>query len=125
MGIFSDPLSPWRLPLRFLDPAEWCADDFREGLAFLKRHPELCGDANLLTDRAGKRVYRVELPPEHGGAAVAFKFCEGKAPWRYILNLSHPAREWRNYRVLYALGIPAAEALAYGETRKGWKIVDS
>ena len=122
MGVFSDPLSPWRLPLRWLYPAEWCAEGFREQLEYLKRHPELRGDAGKLSDRAGKLVWKIELPPEQGGATVAGKICLGKAPWRYILNLSHPAREWRNYQVLYRLGIPAAEVLAYGETRSGWKL---
>ena len=122
MGVFSDPLSPWRLPLRLLYPANWCAEGFREQLEFLERHPELRGDAGKLSDRAGKLVWRIELPPELGGSTVALKFCEGKAPWRYILNLSHPAREWRNYQALYQLGVPAAEVLAYGESRRGWKI---
>ena len=125
MGVFSDPLSPWRLPLRWLYPANWCAAGFREQLDFLQTHPELRGDAGKLSDRAGKLVWKIELPPEQGGATVALKFCEGKAPWRYILNLSHPAREWRNFQALYELGIPAAEVLAYGETRHGWKIQDS
>ena len=125
MGVFSDPLSPWRLPLRWLYPANWCAEGFREQLEFLERHPELRGDAGKLSDRAGKLVWKIELPVELGGATVALKFCEGKAPWRYILNLSHPAREWRNYQALYKLGVPAAEVLAYGESRRGWKIENS
>ena len=125
MSVFSDPLSPWRLPYRRLYPANWCAENFREQLAFIERHPELRGNGNLLTDSSGKQVWKIELPPESGGGTVAYKFCEGKKPWRYVLNLSHPAREWRNYQALYKLGIPAPEVLAYGETRNGWKIVDS
>ena len=125
MSIFSRPLSPWRLPCRWLYPKDWCAAGFREQLDYLQSRPELRNDGNLLTDSAGKLVWRVELPPEQGGDVVAYKFCAGKKPWRYIVNLSHPAREWRNYQALYELGIPAAEVLAYGENRRGWKIIDS
>ena len=124
MSIFSDPLSPWRLPCRWLYPKDWCAEEFRQGLEFLQRRPELRHDGNKLTDSAGKEVWKVELPAELGGA-VAYKFCAGKAPWRYIINLSHPAREWRNYQALYRLGIPAAQVLAYGETRRGLMIQNS
>ena len=125
MGAFSDPLSPWRLPLRWLYPANWCAEGFEAQLEYLQSHPELRCDAGKLSDHSGKLVWRIDLPPELGGATVVYKFCEGKAPWRYILNLSHPAREWRNYQALYRLGVPAAEVLAYGERRRGWKILDS
>ena len=125
MNIFTDPCSPWRLLCRRLYPANWCAAGFREALEFLHRHPELRGDGNLLTDSAGKQVWKVRLPEEFGSATVAYKFCQGKKPWRYIVGLSHPAREWRNYQVLYKLGIPAAEVLAYGESRRGWKIENS
>ena len=71
MGVFSDPLSPWRLPLRWLYPANWCAEGFQEQLEFLKEHPELRGDAGKLSDRAGKLVWKIELPPESGGSTVA------------------------------------------------------
>ncbi len=125
MNIFTDPRSPWRLPCRWLYPANWCADGFREQLQFIQRHPELRGDDNLLTDNAGKRVWKIRLPREAGSATVAYKYCQGKTPWRYLVDLSHPAREWRNYQVLYHLGIPAAEVLAYGESRRGWKLEDS
>lgn len=125
MSIFSDPLSPWRLPCRWLYPKEWCAEEFREALGYLQQHPELRHDGNKLTDSAGKEVWRVELPAELGGAVVAYKFCAGKAPWRYVINLSHPAREWRNYQALYRLKIPAAQVLAYGETRRGVTIQNS
>jgi len=117
MGEFSDPLSPRRLPLRWLYPANWCAGGFREQLKYLRRHPELRRSADKLSDRAGKQVWKIVLPQELGGAAVALKFCRGKKPWRYIFDLSPSAREWRNYRALYELGIPAAEVLAYGEKR--------
>lgn len=125
MGVFSDPLSPWRLPLRWLYPANWCAAGFEEQLKFLQSRPELRDDRRKLSDRAGKRVWRIDLPAELGGASVVYKFCDGKAPWRYVLNLSHPAREWRNYQALYALGVPAPEVLAYGETRRCGVIRDS
>lgn len=122
MGVFSDPRSPWRLPLRWLYPANWCAEGFGGQLDYLLRHAELRVDDRKLSDRAGKRVWRIDLPAELGGAAVVYKFCDGKAPWRYVLNLSHPAREWRNFQVLYSLGVPAPEVLAYGETRR-WGII--
>jgi len=125
MNIFSDPLSPWRLPWRRLYPANWCVESFREQLAYLENHPELRGRGNLLSDNAGKLVWKVELPGDNGPRIVACKLCQGKKPWRYVLNLSHPAREWRNYQAIYRLGIPAAEVLAYGETRRGWKLESS
>ena len=124
MNIFYDPLSPWRLPLRFLYPANWCAEGFEADLAWIQAHPEARNAGNLLTDRAGKQVWRVELPDGRG--AVAYKYCEGKAPVRYILHLSHPGREWRNYQAIRRMGIPAGEVLAFGETRKHhWKIENS
>ena len=125
MSVFSDPLSPWRLPYRRLYPANWCAEDFAEGLEYLKNHPELRGKENLLSDSAGKFVWKIDLPAEAGGRCVAYKFCQGKAPWRYVINLSHPAREWRNYQAIYQLGIPAAKVLAYGESRRNWKLESS
>ena len=126
MSIFSDPLSPWRLPLRFLYPANWCASGFEEALEYLKRHDDLRNEASLLTNSSGKLVWRIPLPDEFGGGSVAWKFCEGKTPWRYIINLSHPAREWRNYRAISGLGIPCGEVLAFGEERKyGWKLENS
>ena len=124
MSIFSDPLSPWRLPLRFLYPANWCAQGFEEDLAWIRQHPEARNTGNLLTDSSGKQVWRVELPDGRG--TVAYKHCEGKCPQRYILHLSHPAREWRNYEAIRRLGLPAGETLAFGETRKHhWKLEQS
>ncbi len=125
MNIFSDPLSPVRLPIRFLYPPRWCAPQFRGQLEYLNRHPELRSRSNRMTEHAGKEVWRVELPPEAGGGVFAYKLCHGKKPWRYILNLSHPAREWRNYRAIYQLGVPAAEVVAYGEARNGWRLAES
>ena len=112
MSIFSDPLSPWRLPLRLLYPANWCASGFEEALEYLKRHDELRNEASLLTNSSGKLVWRIPLPDEFGGGSVAWKLCEGKIPRRYIINLSHPAREWRNYQAISSLGVPCGEALA-------------
>ncbi len=117
MGVYSDPLSPKRLPLRWLYPRKYCAEGFRKQLAYLRAHPELRRDADKLSDRAGKRVWKIALPEELGGRTVAFKSCKGKKWWRYLFDLTPPAREFRNYRALYTLGIPAAEVLAYGETR--------
>ena len=126
MNLFTDPLSAWRLPYRWLYPADWCADSFHERLELLRRHPEWRGDGNLLTDRAGKRVWRIDFPPtESGTCSVACKLCDGRKPWRYIFDLSLPAREWRNYQALHRLGLPAPEVLAYGETRRGWKLLRS
>jgi hypothetical protein len=126
MNFFSDPLSPWRQPLRFLYPANWCKPGFEQALAYLKQHPELRGETNLLTNHSGKLVWKIQLPDEFGGGAVAWKLCKGKVPHRYIINLSHPAREWRNYQAIERLGIPAGQVLAFGETRKyGWKLVES
>ena len=126
MNIFSDPLSPWRQPLRFLYPANWCKPGFERALAYLQEHPELRNESNLLTNSAGKLVWKVSLPAEFGGGAVAWKTCEGKIPRRYIINLSHPAREWRNYQAIERLGIPTTYVLAFGETRKyHWKLVES
>ena len=124
MNIFSDPLSPWRLPLRFLYPANWCAEGFEEDLAWIQQHPEARNAGNLLTDSSGKQVWRIELPNGHG--AVAYKFCEGKSPNRYILHLSHPGREWRNYQAIARMGVPSGEVLAFGETRKHhWRLKNS
>ena len=124
MSIFSEPLSTWRLPLRFLYPANWCAEGFEEDLAWIQAHPEARNAGNLLTDSSGKQVWRIELPDGRG--IVAYKHCEGKAPSRYILNLSHPGREWRNYQAIARLGIPAGEVLAFGETRRRhWKLLNS
>lgn len=126
MNTFSDPLSPWRQPLRFLYPANWCKPGFEQALAYLQQHPELRNESNLLTNSSGKQVWKVQLPEEFGGGAVAWKHCEGKVPRRYILNLSHPAREWRNYQAIERLGIPSGQVLAFGETRKyHWKLVES
>lgn len=126
MNFFSDPLSPWRQPLRFLYPANWCKPGFEQALAYLKQHPELRGETNLLTNHSGKLVWKIQLPDGFGGGAVAWKLCKGKVPHRYIINLSHPAREWRNYQAIERLGIPAGQVLAFGETRKyGWKLVES
>ena len=126
MSIFSDPLSPWRLPLRYLYPANWCAPGFEDALEYLKRHEELRNEANLLTNSAGKLVWRLPLPEEFGGGSVAWKLCEGKIPRRYIINLSHPAREWRNYQAISRLGVPSGEVLAFGEERKyHWKLENS
>ena len=124
MNAFYDPLSPWRLPLRFLYPANWCAEGFEADLAWIQAHPEARNKENLLTDRAGKQVWRIELPDGRG--AVAYKNCEAKAPHRYILHLSHPGREWRNYEAIRRMNIPAGEVLAFGETRKyHWKLENS
>ena len=124
MNVFSDPLSPWRLPLRFLYPANWCAKGFEEDLAWIQQHPEARNAGNLLTDNSGKQVWRIELPNGHG--SVAYKFCEGKSPNRYILHLSHPGREWRNYQAIARMDVPSGEVLAFGETRKHhWRLVDS
>ena len=126
MGIFSDPLSPWRQPLRFLYPANWCKPGFEQALAYLKDHPELRSNDNLLTNSTGKLVWKIPLPSEFGGGAVAWKLCQGKYPNRYIINLSHPAREWRNYQAIERIGVPAGEVLAFGETRKyHWKLEES
>jgi len=126
MSIFSDPLSPWRLPLRYLYPANWCAPGFEAALDYLKQHDELRNDASLLTNHAGKLVWRIPLPAELGGGSVAWKLCEGKIPRRYIINLSHPAREWRNYQAISSLGVPCGEVLAFGEERKyHWKLENS
>lgn len=122
MGIFSDPLSPWRLPWRWLYPADWCAEGFGAGLEYLEKHPELLNDGNLLSDRAGKSVWKVEIPDGPGTRCVVCKVCEGKKPWRYIFDLSPPAREWRNSRALSSMGVPAAEVLAYRETRRCGKL---
>ena len=124
MNIFYDPLSPWRLPLRFLYPANWCAKGFEEDLAWIQAHPEARNAGNMLTDSSGKQVWRVELPDGRG--TVAYKYCEGKAPTRYILHLSHPGREWRNYQAIARMEIPAGEVLAFGETRRHhWHLKNS
>ena len=126
MSIFSDPLSPWRLPLRYLYPANWCAPGFEKALEYMKRHDELRNDSALLTNHSGKLVWRIPLPDVFGGGSVAWKLCEGKVPRRYIINLSHPAREWRNYQAISSLGVPCGEVLAFGEERKyGWKLENS
>ena len=124
MSIFSEPLSTWRLPLRFLYPANWCADGFEEDLAWIQAHPEARNAGNLLTDSSGKQVWRIELPNGHG--TVAYKHCEGKAANRYILHLSHPGREWRNYQAIRQMNIPSGEVLAFGETRRHhWRLLHS
>jgi tRNA A-37 threonylcarbamoyl transferase component Bud32 len=124
MNIFYDPLSPWRLPLRFFYPANWCAEGFEEDFAWIQQHPEARNAGNLLTDHNGKYVWRIELPNGHG--AVAYKFCEGKAANRYILHLSHPGREWRNYQAIERMGVPSGKVLAFGEKRKHhWKLEES
>ena len=123
MSIFSDPLSPWRLPLRYLYPANWCTDGFEEDLAWIQAHPEARNEGNLLTDSSGKQVWRIELPDGRG--SVAYKLCGEKSFNRYILHLSHPGREWRNYQAIRRMGIPAGEALAFGETRKLWRLTSS
>ena len=124
MNIFLDPLSPWRLPLRFLYPANWCAEGFEEDFAWIQQHPEVKNDGNLLTDHNGKYVWRIELPNGHG--TVAYKFCEAKAANRYILHLSHPGREWRNYQAIERMGVPSGKVLAFGEKRKNhWLLEES
>ena len=124
MSIFTDPLSTWRLPLRFLYPANWCAKGFEADLAWIQEHPEARNAENLMSDNSGKQVWRIELPDGHG--TVAYKHCGGKAPARYILHLSHPGREWRNYRAIRQMNVPAGEVLAFGETRKHlWKLETS
>ena len=124
MNIFTDPLSPWRLPLRFLYPANWCAEGFEEDLAWIRANPEARNAGNLLTDSSGKQVWRIELPGGRG--AVAYKHCGEKAFNRYILHLSHPGREWRNYQAIARMGIPAGKALAFGETRPHfWRLESS
>ena len=125
MNAFSDPLSPWRLPWRFLYPANWCDASFRERLEYLQSHPELRGKGELLSNCAGKLVWKIDFPPALGGGTAAFKLCQGKKPWRYVLDLSHPAREWRNYQAIYRLGLPAPRVLAYGESRRSWKLESS
>ena len=54
MSIFSEPLSTWRLPLRFLYPANWCAEGFEEDLAWIQAH--LTGDAKAtdISDSIGQ-----------------------------------------------------------------------
>ena len=124
MNIFTDPLSTWRLPLRFLYPANWCAEGFEADLAWIREHPEARNADNLMSDNSGKQVWRIELP--EGRGTVAYKHCGGKAPVRYILHLSHPGREWRNYEAIRRMNIPAGDVLAFGETRKyHWKLENS
>ena len=118
MGILSDPLSSQRLPLRHLYPANWCDESFRTKLAYLTDHPELCENGELLSACGGKVVRKIELPPSLGGGTVVHKLYRGKKPWRYVLDLSLPAREWRNYQAIYRLGLPAPRVLAYGEKRR-------
>lgn len=115
MNLFSNPLSPWRLPLRFLYPANWVSEGYEEQTFYMLNHPELRQKENMLTDSSGKQVWKISLPGNSG--VFAYKHCEGKTPWRYIFDLSHPAREWRNYQAIYRMNIPAGKVVAYGEER--------
>lgn len=65
------------------------------------------------------------LPQEAGGMTAVYKICHGKKPWRYWFDLSLPAREFRNYQVLYQLDVPAAKVLAFGERRTLCHLHDS
>ncbi len=117
--------SAFRLPLNFLYDRNWTAPGFEAALAYLNAHPELRNEDAVLTRSGGKEVWKIQLPPEVGDVTAVYKICHGKKPWRYWLDLSLPAREFRNYQVLYQLGIPAAKVLAFGERRTFCHLHDS
>lgn len=117
--------SVFRLPFNFLYCRSWTAPGFEKGLEYLNAHPELRNENSILTRSGGKEVWRIPIPEEAGGQTVVCKVCHGKKPWRYWLGLSLPAREFRNYQVLYLLDIPAAKVLAFGERRTFCHLHDS
>ncbi len=120
-----DERSPFRLPLNFLYYRNWTAPGFQEGMRYIAEHAELRNEESLLSRTGGKEVWKIPLPAETGGKTAIYKICHGKKPWRYWLDLSLPAREFRNYQVLYQLGIPAAKVLAFGERRTFCHLHDS
>ena len=109
--------SVYRLPFNFLYHRNWIAPGFEKAMAYIEQHPELRNEDALLSRTGGKEVWKMPLPPEAGGVTAVYKICHGKKPWRYWFGLSLPAREFRNYQVLYQLGVPAAKVLAIGEKR--------
>ena len=123
--ILHNECSPFRLPLNFLYHRKWLAPGFEKGLAYINAHPELRCEEKLLSRTGGKEVWKISTPDDAGGAVAVYKICHGKKPWRYWFDLSLPAREFRNYQVLYQLGIPAAKVLAFGERRTFCHLHDS
>lgn len=117
--------SVFRLPLNFLYYRKWTAPGFEKGLSYINAHPELRNEEALLSRTGGKEVWKIPLPQETGGMTAVYKVCHGKKPWRYWFDLSLPAREFRNYQVLYQLDVPAAKVLAFGERRTLCHLHDS
>lgn len=117
--------SVFRLPLNFLYYRKWTAPGFEKGLSYINAHPELRNEEALLSRTGGKEVWKIPLPQEMGGMTAVYKICHGKKPWRYWFDLSLPAREFRNYQVLYQLDVPAAKVLAFGERRTLCHLHDS
>ncbi len=63
-------------------------------------------------------VRRVEVLSPSGKVDAFFKLYEhSRHPWRFWLRSSKAQQEYANYKTFSRLGVPAAEAMAWGEER--------
>lgn len=119
--------------LKSLDSAErhmtsWslCAPGFEKILARLRSKPPVEDDTHkFLSESSGKFVWRVCDSEDGCSYDFAYKTQNGKKPWRYLFRSSLPVRECRNYSNFEELGIPVAEVLAVGDTRRFFRLIES
>ena len=89
--------------------------EFREELRYLREKPLVEDDSHhLVNESHGKAVWRCRC----GTFDVAYKTQRVETHLRFLFNHSLPAREWRNYQAIAAMGIPVPRVLAVGDVRQ-------
>ena len=104
----------------------WNREDFSKQWEFLRegmRSGKITGET--IWDTTSKDVRLFTVPGDDGPYRVAFKNYFEKRVFRYLFRPSQAAREALGFKIAESLGIPLVEVLAFGETRRFFRVTDA
>lgn len=91
----------------------------KAGQAFSET-PQLFDQGEVIWKTKSKKVRKLVLPPEYGGAPLVFKEYRDNRILRYLFRRTKSTLEAVNYKVFSKLGIPMAPLVFVGDARKNF-----